>query len=320
MAVDPDHVRAAYRLILGREPESAEIVAVHAQHHDSIAELRETFLGGAEFGSRLPNAARYRSLTWPAIDVESECSGEQLAAMIAHIETNWTRLGNTEPHWSVRAEDAFLAANIEQTREEFYASGRVATDRLQAAAERCGVDLTQLPRCCELGCGVGRSTLWLAGMFREVIGADISAPHLVKAREAVENAGHHNVEFAHLNNFRAIEGLPEFDVFVSVIVLQHNPPPVIAYLLQTILGKLRPGGVAYFQVPTYSPGYRFGVDDYLSGATDTGTIEMHVLPQPRLFDVLARADCRPLEIREDPWTGDFNTISNSVFAVKKTGG
>lgn len=315
--VDPDDVRAAYHFILGREPENENIVTAHAQQAGSLEELRQTFLRSSEFLniSKFLNP-RYRPLTWPSIDVQTYCTDQQLSAMIKHIEANWTRLGRTEPHWSVRAEEAFRSANIQHTSREFYESGQIATEHLQRAAERCGVDLAKLSRCCELGCGVGRSTLWLAAIFNRVIAADISLPHLTMARQAVEGAGHKNVEFAHLNTFAALHNLPEFDVLISLIVLQHNPPPVIAYLLRTLLGKLRPNGIAYFQVPTYSPNYRFSADDYLSNAIDSGTIEMHVLPQPELFEILAEMCCRPLEIREDSWTGDFNTISNSILAVK----
>jgi SAM-dependent methyltransferase len=314
--VDPNDVLAAYRLILGREPENEEIVAVHAQHAGSLEDLRQTFLASSEFLNRVPNTVRYRPLTWPPIHVETHCTDQQLSAMIKHIEANWTRLGRTEPYWSVRAEEAFRSPNIHHTKREFYESGQIATEGLRRTAERCGIDPGTLSRCYELGCGVGRSTLWLAGMFRQVIAADISLPHLTIARQAVECARHNNVEFTHLNTFAAFHDVPEFDALVSLIVLQHNPPPVIAYLLRMLLGKLRPNGIAYLQVPTYSPNYRFSADEYLSNATDSGTIEMHVLPQHKLFEILAEMHCRPLEIREDSWTNDYNTISNSVLAVK----
>jgi len=46
-------------------------------------------------------------------------------------------------------------------------------------------------------------------------------------------------------------------------VLQHNPPPLIAMILARLLAGLAPGGVAYFQVPVWLPGYRFRVADLL---------------------------------------------------------
>ena len=72
-----------------------------------------------------------------------------------------------------------------------------------------------------------------------------------------------NVELHCINAVDQIAALPTFDCFISLIVLQHNPPPVIAFLLRTILRKLTPGGLAYFQVPTYQRGAVFKADEYL---------------------------------------------------------
>jgi hypothetical protein len=84
------------------------------------------------------------------------------------------------------------------------------------------------------------------------------------------------------------------------------------------LDKLNPGGVAYFQLPTYCLNYRFKIDEYLRDASATGNMEMHILPQYRLFDLLDQCDCWVLECREDAWTGIDHMISNSLF-VKKRG-
>jgi 2-polyprenyl-3-methyl-5-hydroxy-6-metoxy-1,4-benzoquinol methylase len=315
--IDRNDVIAAYRLILGREPENEEVVTAYTKQATSLSELRAIFLHSTEFAATpLPNSVRYRPLEVPPMEVETECSADRLTAMMAHIEADWTQLGDTEPHWSVRAEDAFLATNIETTSGDFYESGKLPLARFRTAADRCGVALSALSRCCELGCGVGRTTIWLAETFPQVIAADMSLSHIEIAQSTVKARGRRNVEFSHLSTFGAIDALPSFDVFFSVIVLQHNPPPVIAYLLRTLLSKLRPGGVGYFQVPTYSAHYRFSVDEYLKHATNSGAIEMHVLPQPALFKAIADAGCQMLEMREDAWAGDLNTISNSILAIK----
>jgi hypothetical protein len=46
--------------------------------------------------------------------------------------------------------------------------------------------------------------------------------------------------------------LPKVDAVVTLIVLQHNPPPVIKLILRSLLDALKQGGVAYFQLLTYS--------------------------------------------------------------------
>ena len=129
------------------------------------------------------------------------------------------------------------------------------------------------------------------------------------------------MDIVHLASFDSlVERLPEFDVFLSVIVLQHNPPPLIVLILKSLLNKLQPGGIAYFQVPTYRRNYRFRVDEYLRSASPTGGMEMHFLPQHILFDVLQHTGCSLLECREDFCTGDHQTISNSIFARKQLAG
>jgi SAM-dependent methyltransferase len=318
--VTTEDVRAAYRLILGREPENEEVLGDCARQSDSLEDLREAFLRSAEFANSWSHSAP-KALHSPPIEVEAEASSEKLSIMMKHIEANWHHLGTSDPHWSVITHDAFRVSNIAHTEKRFYESGKYDVERLQRTAERCGISLAGFNRCLELGCGVGRMTIWLAGLFERIVAADISPAHLALARQALDRFELSNVDIVHLASFDSlVERLPEFDVFLSVIVLQHNPPPLIVLILKTLLNKLQPGGITYFQVPTYRRNYRFRVDEYLRSASPTGGMEMHLLPQHILFDVLQHTGCSLLECREDFCTGDHQTISNSIFARKQLAG
>jgi hypothetical protein len=55
------------------------------------------------------------------MNIELDASPEQLTAMRNHIEENWRLLGETEPHWSVLSQENFRTANIELTKDKFYA-------------------------------------------------------------------------------------------------------------------------------------------------------------------------------------------------------
>ena len=167
----------------------------------------------------------------------------------------------------------------------------------------------------ELGCGLGRSTIWLAQEFRNVVGADISAPHLRMAAEIATRFGRPNISFLNVSDLSALKTGPEFDAFFSIIVLQHNPPPIIHHLLTTILGRLKLGGIAYFQVPTYRLGYTFDVQRYLATPLRLGVPEMHVIPQPELHTLIENAGCRILEMREDSAAGGDH-ISSRLFVRK----
>jgi SAM-dependent methyltransferase len=315
--VSTEDVRAAYRLILDRAPENEDVLIEHARRYNSVAELRDAFLNSAEF-QHLPH--RYTSPAlpyWEGSVVEVDASSDELSEMIRRVTQTWRHLGTNEPYWSVVTREQFRAATIGAHEDAFYDSGQKDLLRLKRAAQRCRITLARYKDCFELGCGVGRLTVWLAHLFSgRVIAADLSAPHLDLAKQALQRFGRQNVEVVQLREFSDFEILPDYDVFISLIVLQHNPPPVIALLLKTVLRKLRPGGVAYFQVPTFFHSYGFTVEEYLSNPTAAGQMEMHVFPQQALFEIIEQSDCRLLEIREDDLSGNSAMLSNSLLVSK----
>ena len=307
-------IEYAYRLFLGREPENSDVVRTLIESCESIGDLRARFLSSQEFQSHIGSSPNQRP-RGDRMPVELSVSRQTLARLIYHVEGTWQELGKSEPHWSVLTHETFLSNNIEQNKSSFFSTGEGAVDELRQTADRCGIDLANYRSCFELGCGVGRVTLWLSRTFPHVVAADISGPHLELAKESLARYNRDNVTFVKLSSIEDVERLSDFDVFYSLIVLQHNPPPVIALLLSQILRKLLPGGIAYFQVPTYAVGYRFNAREYIDGLTARG-MEMHVLPQDTLFQIINDCGCRLLEVREDNSTGDPNMVSNCVLAVK----
>jgi SAM-dependent methyltransferase len=319
--VSESDVIMAYRLIMGREPESATVVRNHARNFQSLQDMRTDFMNSAEFHeiARRPSGTLQnpgvKTLNWPAEAVEVDVAPDVLERMIGRIEGEFLSLGRTEPHWSVLTADRFKSENIHEHEDEFYASGAEPVEELRIVADRCKVDLTRLRSCFELGCGLGRSTIWLARQFDQVIGGDISAAHLEHARQAAARFGMQNITFTHLNQVRSYQALPGFDMFFSMIVLQHNPPPLMARILETILHQLAPGGIAYFQIPTYLTNYAFSASTYLESAAPVGNVEVHCIPQTALFAIIERTGCRVLEIREDGCLG-ANAISNRILLRK----
>jgi SAM-dependent methyltransferase len=150
----------------------------------------------------------------------------------------------------------------------------------------------------EFGCGLGRVTSHLCKQFSHVIAADISPSHLALARRAMNELGAANV---HLKCASAADfGMSEYyDLWFNRLVLQHNPPPLIAAVLERAMTLLRPRGLAVFQVPVYLAGYRFRMNEYLQQPVDDWPFEMHLLPQSAILELARRAGCRLLEIRQD---------------------
>ncbi|HJT97416.1 MAG TPA: class I SAM-dependent methyltransferase [Rhodanobacteraceae bacterium] len=308
----------AYRLFLNREPESEATVERFARELRTWEDVRRAFATSEEFSNLVVRSAR-PSLNGkePPMQIESVDDPSEVARLLDHIAKTWTRFGDTEPHFSVLTDERFKSANIEATRDTFNASGEDAVDRLNAALARAGADPGPHATCLELGCGVGRVTGWLARRFDRVIGTDISASHLALARAHLDAEDAQNVELRRIASVGTFDELPPFDLFFSVIVLQHNPPPVIAAILDRVFARLAPGGLAYFQVPTYRAGYSFELERYLREDLAKGDMEMHVLPQAAILRMAARYGLELLEVIEDPWTGMRPSEVSNTFLFRK---
>jgi SAM-dependent methyltransferase len=321
--VPEELVTAAYQLILGRDPEDRAVVRSAALGCRNVEELRKSFFDCAEFRAQvLPRIAEPLQNRFPldgerSQQVEVTCDRKRLSQLLDHVEKTWKKLGEQKPYWSVLTFPDFENDQFEANRRKFYETGRADMGRFQVWASRNGVSLNPAGSCLEYGCGVGRVTRWLATVFGEVIACDVSAPHLELAREELQKQSQFaNVRFLEINSLAALDCLPPVDVVFSVIVLQHNPPPVIALILTRLLSCMRPGGIGYFQVPTRARGYRFSVDDYLKEHNGKLEMEMHTIPQKDTFAIIRQAGCELLEVQPDNMTGSLDFISNT-FLVRK---
>ena len=114
--------------------------------------------------------------------------------------------------------------------------GELAMDRLGLQPGQCVVDL---------GCGSGRTTLELAarvGPNGGVVGADISAEMLARARERAGHLG--NVEFVHADVQVHDLGEARFDAAYSRFGVMFFADPVAGFA--NVRTALRPGGVLSF--------------------------------------------------------------------------
>ena len=136
------------------------------------------------------------------------------------------------------------------TDEEFFASGEkeLADTVLNDMDNICqGRDPASM-RVLEIGCGAGRVTRALAGVFGEVHAVDVSGEMIAQARSAL--AGLPNV-FLYQNNGMDLAVVPNapFDFAFSVIVFQHIPSfAVIESYFREAARLLRPGALFKLQV------------------------------------------------------------------------
>lgn len=256
-------------------------------------------------------------LNTPPIRIDTEVDAQGLAKLLAHTEQTWTRLGQLEPHWSVISAERFRQAELDANRAEFYASGQGDVETFLAFLARNDVDTAGFHKALEYGCGVGRVTRFLAQRFSKVVACDISPSHLAQADQYLKACAIDNVTCVRIRSLADIDGPADLDVVFCVIVLQHNPPPAIVAILHKLLARLRPGGVAYFQVPTHAVDYSFNVNDYMAHGLEAGHIEMHYVPQRRLFQIAQASDCDVLEVREDDWVGRRHVELSNTFLLRR---
>jgi SAM-dependent methyltransferase len=310
----PEAVTWAYRLLLNREPESEAIVDERMASSPNIARLREVFIGSGEFRARAPAALKLLlGGDEPPRTIETTGDTALLQRLFEHVNRSWQHLGETDPYWSVLTAPQYRGRPSNEDVERFFASGAAEMKRIEAALARVGVALDGHGICIEYGCGLGRVTRHLAPHFARTVGVDISAAHLSLARELAEANGIGGMEWLHVDTIDRLSVLPEADFIYSMIVLQHNPPPMIEKILVAFARLLKPGGIAFFQVPTYRVDYEFRLADYLRDQVGRKEMEMHAFPQARVFEIFAEAGAVPLSVVEDGATGNRRGERSNTF-------
>jgi SAM-dependent methyltransferase len=317
MTVSREDVIFAYRLLLDRLPESEAAIAHHRGAYD-LRSLLAGFLRSPEFQQKAPGPIGGRlPLDLPPLEIDSEATDAATAHCLALIRKTWTKLGIDRPHFSVITDPRYLPENISGSLDQFWLTGQREADIVANVARRYGTGDPANQTYVEYGCGVGRVTVGLARQCASMHAYDISATHLAHARRRAAEVGAVNIIFHQCGDDPLVEPEP-CDLYYSVIVFQHNPPVVISKLIRSALRALKPFGIALFQVPTYEREYRFRTSDWLA-ANHAPDMQMHCLPQPIVFKIIAEEHCAVLEVREDDWAGPpFQRLSNS-FVVMKPG-
>ncbi len=179
-----------------------------------------------------------------------------------------------ESDWDRRARENarfYVATGREDwTEEEFFRSGEttvaeeILTDMINICQGRSPGEMRVL----EIGCGAGRVTRALAGLFGEVHSVDVSGEMVELARSALADRPNAHVYKNNGMDLRVVPELP-FDFAFSSIVFQHIPSlEVIESYLREVHRLLRPGALFKFQVQG-CPGVRTRPDDTWLGVAIT---------------------------------------------------
>ena len=136
------------------------------------------------------------------------------------------------------------------TDDEFFQSGErtVAEEILTDMINICqGKDPKQM-KVLEIGCGAGRVTRALAGVFGEVHAVDVSGEMVARAKNALADRPN---AFVYRNNGKDLSVIPGegYDFAFSTIVFQHIPSREVIYsYVREVRRLLRPGALFKFQV------------------------------------------------------------------------
>ncbi|THD61793.1 bifunctional 2-polyprenyl-6-hydroxyphenol methylase/3-demethylubiquinol 3-O-methyltransferase UbiG [Phenylobacterium sp.] len=157
--------------------------------------------------------------------------------MVRDTDADWRELGKSNPYWGVISHPDYLTENLTPERiEAFYASGAFHIDPIAADLKALTGALPK-GRALDFGCGVGRLAEAMAKYADQVTGVDISPGMLELARKRDKGITY-------------VDAIPDgpFDWVNSFIVFQHIPPPRGEAIVEELLSKLAPGGMASLQL------------------------------------------------------------------------
>ena len=113
--ITKEYVRAAYRLIHGREPESETVLTEHVAHFDSVHDLRYDFLGSQEFLSSRSIAGPLYAAKVPERYASNQPAYEARGGLVRHADADLFLLhggaGNHPRHY-------FFALAVDQIVKE----------------------------------------------------------------------------------------------------------------------------------------------------------------------------------------------------------
>lgn len=165
----------------------------------------------------------------------------------------WNELGADDPLWAILSHPEKRGRRWNP--EEFFRAGEEEIAGMEVLCERIARP-GRRRLALDFGCGVGRLTRALATRYTEVVGVDIAASMLVRAREL--NAHLPNVRFVENAQTRLdflVDGSVDF--IYSTITLHHMPPALQRAYIGEFARVLARDGIAVFQIASgYSRDWR----------------------------------------------------------------
>ncbi len=216
--------------------------------------------------------------------------------------------------------EQYVGSDVPAARvDAFFDAGSRHVSQLWDLLSRRLGEIPQPGRVLDFGCGVGRFTLALARRGREAVGADTSADILRLARGHAERRDVTNATFLHADHaLTGIEG--QFDLVHSYTVFQHIRPAEGLGLLDRLVERITPGGLAalHFTHSRHSQALRIGggIPRIAPGGAST---QPRVWPMfhYRVDDVLAVFDRRGCDVLTKDPTDHAGHLGSMLIARRR---
>lgn len=221
----------------------------------------------------------------------------------------WEHFGAADPDWAVLtnpSDPSLRGGGWTNRLDEFYASGvsevhkhlsRIPDD----APRRLALDW---------GCGTGRLSIALAGIYREVVSVDIAPSMLAMTRERAAERGVTNIETVLVDDLTPRPA----DLVFSLHVLQHLPSRrAILETVDAMCANVGDGGYLFVHIPIavhtlrerLQPRYRLwltlttlGVSDATARRLGGQGMSMRWLPRKQVEERIAGAGLEVLSVQE----------------------
>jgi ubiquinone/menaquinone biosynthesis C-methylase UbiE len=226
---------------------------------------------------------------------------------LRHVQKTYDELGKKDPLYAVLSFQH--GKHNKWDPEAFFATGKKEITLALDELSRLGFEPGK-GRALDFGCGVGRLTQALCGVFDEAVGVDISSSMIERARQYNKHAERCRFLVNTTNDLAQLED-ESFDFVYSNITLQHTPPDSSASYIGEFIRILRPGGIALFQIPSgprHDPG-SFGAWFYSvrrgpmrrfwKRIRGKPPVEIHYLNQSLVEEIIKKRGGRLIGVRQD---------------------
>lgn len=156
-----------------------------------------------------------------------------------------------------------------------------------------GLSLSGLSTIVEFGLTITNGSDWLSEWGQSLYMTDVVARQVYAARDRPKRETGSAINFSFISNRGDVDALPACSLLYSVLSLRETQAVVLSLVLDLLLAKVCPGGLALLRAPTQHRLYQF-----MLPGPETAS-ELNIIPQWRIFELLQRNNFSLFLVQED---------------------